>query len=88
MTRTPPPSAPNEVWYVVPGRRPRPRIWQRRPEAAVPHVSGGKAREASRGSRSEAAPADKGHHRRREGRGEGPDGPLAGEMSVPGRADG
>jgi hypothetical protein len=78
--RTPPPNSENEVWYVVPGRRPRPRNHQTRPQTEVTTTSGGKAREAGRGSSSRAAPLDKGNRRVREGSGEGPAGPLAGEM--------
>lgn len=72
-----PPNSENEVWYVVPGRRTRPRKHQTRPATAGTTVHGGKAREASRGSRSEAAPADKSNPGRREGPGEGRHGQAA-----------
>jgi len=69
--RTPPPNSENEVWYVVPGRRARPRNHQTRPQSAATTRVGGKAREAGRGSSTEAAPTDKGNRRGREGSGEG-----------------
>lgn len=66
-----PPSSDNEVWYLIPGRKARPRNHMTRPATAAPTKSGGKAREAGRGSSSNAAPAGKSNHRRREGFGEG-----------------
>lgn len=68
---TPPPNSENEVWYVVPGRHARPRNRMTRPQTAATTRAVGKAREAGRGSRSDAAPADTGNHGAREGRGEG-----------------
>jgi hypothetical protein len=71
MRPTLPTNSENEVWYVVPGRPLPPRRTARRPQTAGTTRSGGKAREASRGSRSSAAPADKSNHGGRVGTGEG-----------------
>lgn len=71
MRRTPPPSSANEVWYVVPGRPLPPRKFARRPPTALTTKYEGKAREASRGSSSDAAPTDTSNPGPREGSGEG-----------------
>lgn len=81
MRRTPPPSSANEVWYVVPGRPLPPRKFARRPKTALTTQYEGKAREASRGSSSDAAPTDTGNPGGREGSGEGRK--AAGRATVP-----
>lgn len=60
-----------EVWYRVRAKSRRRPVVYRDDRPAAPGSSGGKAREAGRGSRSQAAPDDKSNPRRREGRGEG-----------------
>lgn len=71
MRRTPPPAGPNEVWYVVPGRPLPPRKFARRPPTALTTKYEGKAREAGRGSSTDAAPTDTSNPGPREGSGEG-----------------
>jgi hypothetical protein len=79
--RTPPRTTDNEVWYVVPGKPARPRVVMPSRRGTATTSPGGKGREAVRGSRTEVTPTDKGNRRRREGHGEGPDGPLAHEIA-------
>ena len=69
--RTPPRSSATEEWYVVPGRRHRPRVYTVTPGGNVRVHNGGKAPEGGRGSSTDAAPTDKGNRRGREGSGEG-----------------
>lgn len=71
MARPLPRTTETERWYRVRGKRRRPRVIFQPTEGRQDPPPEGKIREADRGSSPDAAPADKGNRRRREGSGEG-----------------